>query len=329
MDKVKWGVLGTGRIANTFAAALRETEGAELFAAASRSIEKAEAFAAEYGFEKAYGSYEELVSDSDVDIVYIATPMASHYHDAMLCLNAGKNVLCEKSVTLNTVQLEELLALAKSRGLFFMEAMWMKCRPFYLRAREWVSSGRIGDVLSVTADFSNHVPYSPGDRLFRPDCGGGALLDLTVYPLTLFADILGGAPVKTVSSADIREGIDFSNSVTLRYPGGAFAKSECGFERQLDNAAAIHGSAGSILFGNCFFCSGEVTLVDGSGRCIDEFSEPEGINGYTYEISEAQGCIREGRLESPLVPHSSTLAVMRIMDECRRQWGLVFPGEDA
>lgn len=326
MDKIKWGVLGTGHIANKFAAALRETEGAVLCAAASRTLQKAQDFAAKYGFEKAYGSYEELAADSDIDAVYIATPMASHYEDAMLCLNAGRNVLCEKSVTLNVSQLEEILALAREKGLFFMEAMWMKCRPFYLKAKEWISSGRIGQIRYIKADFSNFVPYAPENRLFRPDCGGGALLDLGVYPLTMIEDILG-EPSGTVSAANIRDGIDLSESIILRYPGNVYAAAESGFEMPLRNNAVIAGTDALIGFGDWFHCSGKVYLIERDGNFAEEFSDPEGVDGYSYEIAEVQRCLREGLAESPLVPHSGTLAVMRIMDECRRQWGLVFPSE--
>ena len=326
MDKIKWGVLGTGRIAETFAAALRETEGTVLYAAGSRTLRKAQSFAEKNGFEKAYGSYEELVSDSAVDTVYIATPMASHFGDAMLCLNAGKNVLCEKSVTLNSSQLEALIALAREKGLFFMEAMWTKCRPFYLKAKEWISSGKIGQVRCIKADFSNFVPFSPDDRLFRPDCGGGALLDLAVYPLTMAADILG-EPAEIVSAADIRGGIDLGESIILRYPGGVFASADCGFEIPLRNNAVIAGTDALISFGDWFHCSGKVSLTDRNGNIIEEFSDPENVNGYSYEIAEVQRCLRTGLAESPLVPLSGTLAVMRIMDECRRQWGLSFPDE--
>ena len=144
-SKIRWGIIGTGRIAHAFAKALTGCADAVPYAAASRSVQKAEDFAAECGFQKAYGSYAELAQDPDVDVVYIATPMSAHYHDAKLCLANGRNVLCEKSVTLNAAQLEELLGLAKQNGLFFMEAMWMKCRPVYRRAMEWVRSGRIGN----------------------------------------------------------------------------------------------------------------------------------------------------------------------------------------
>ena len=326
MNSIKWGIIGTGRIAHTFADALRQTENACLKAVASRSLEKAQDFAGKYGFEKAYGSYRELAHDPDVDVVYIATPMASHYDDTILCLNSGKNVLCEKSVSLNSGQLSEMHSLAKSKSLFFMEAMWMKCRPVFLKAKEWTDTGKIGEIRYIKADFSNFVPFDQNDRLFRPDCGGGALLDLAVYPLTLTHAFLG-FPDEIISNADVRNGVDLSNSIILRYNSGAFASLDSGFEMQLSNNAVIAGTEGNISFGNWFHCTDQVTLTDIYGNVLENFICENDINGYEYEIREVQRCLTEGLPESPLVPHSGTADVMRIMDECRRQWRLVFPGE--
>ena len=246
MEKFKWGVIGTGKIAHTFATALKHCERAELCGVASRTSEKAKAFADEFGFENYYGSYADFAENCNAEIVYIATPMASHFADAKLCIENGKNVLCEKSLTLNSTQTEELLALAKEKGVFFMEAMWMKCRPVYRKMKEWIASGLIGSIEYIKADFSNFIPYNENDRLFRADCGGGCLLDLGIYPLTLAHDLLG---------------------------------------------------------------------------------MPDEINGYEYEVDEVHRCLEEGLLESPLVPHSDTIEVMKLMDECRKQWGMKFPNE--
>ena len=328
MMNIKWGIIGIGRIAHTFVNALLSNEVAVPYAAASRSLEKAIKFADGSGCAQAYGSYEELAADPMVDAVYIATPMAAHYENVKLCLNAGKNVLCEKSVTLNTAQLEELLELADKKGLFFMEAMWTKCRPTYLKAKEWVKSGRIGEIRYIKADFSNTVHYEPNDRLFRPECGGGALLDLSVYPLTLAVDFLGNSPDEIISTAHIGiDGVDLTNSIILRYKNGASASMTCGFEAPLRNNAMISGTEGIILFDDWFFCSDGITLLDRSCNKVERFITDNDTNGYEYEIREFQRCLREGLTDSPLVPHSGTLAVMRIMDECRRQWGMRFPNE--
>ncbi|HRR76496.1 MAG TPA: Gfo/Idh/MocA family oxidoreductase [Ruminococcus sp.] len=327
MDKIKWGIVGTGRIAHKFAEALNGCEEAELCAVASRSKEKADAFAEESGSREAYGSYEDFAEHSDAEAVYIATPMASHFNDAMLCLEHGKNVLCEKTVTLNSAQLEILLKTADENGLFFMEAMWMKCRPVYLKAKEWAMSGRIGDIRFIKADFSNTVPYDRNDRLFRPDCGGGALLDLAVYPVTLAADFLGNEPSEIISNAHIKDGIDLSNTIIMRYPDGSYAAADSGFELTLRNNAVISGTKGMIVFGDGFFYANDITLYDENRRPVECFSCKDRINGYEYEIREFCRCLSHGLTNSTLVPRSGTVSVMRILDVCRRQWGLKFPQE--
>ena len=327
MDNFNWGIIGTGKIAATFAQTLADVEGANLYAAASRTEKKARNFAEKFGFEKSCGSYAELAADRNIDAVYIATPMASHYADAKLCLENGLNVLCEKSVTLNTAQLNELLCLAKEKDVFFMEAMWMKCRPAYLKARQWINEGRIGQVKMVKGDFSNICPYDPEDRLFRPDCGGGALLDLAVYPLTLAMSILGNEPSEIIANMDLCRGIDLSDSIILRYPNGTYASIFAGFELALRNNALISGTEGTIVFGDWFHCTCDVVLYDRSGNELERFGQPNYSTGYEYEVEEVQRCLSAGEKESSLVPHSGTLAVMKVMDQCRKLCGLTFPQE--
>ena len=326
MNKYKWGVIGTGKIAHTFATALMNCENAELCASASRTEEKAKRFAEEFGFLKYYGSYREFAEKSDAEIVYIATPMASHFDDAWLCLENGKNVLCEKSLALNTAQTEKLIAFAKEKGLFFMEAMWMKCRPVYRKMKDWIASGLIGDIEYIKADFSNFIPYDENDRLFRADCGGGCLLDLGIYPITLTHDLLG-VPDDITSSAHIMHGIDMSNSILFRYKNGAFSSMDNGFEIQLRNNAIISGTKGFITLGNWFHCTEEGILYNRNGKEIERFVRKDDINGYEYEIAELHSCLDVGLKESPLVPHSDTIAVMKLMDECRAQWGMKYPNE--
>ena len=326
MKKYKWGVIGTGKIAHTFAAALKHCENAELCAVASRTDEKAKKFADEFGFSEYYGSYRKFAEKSGAEIVYIATPMASHFDDAWLCLENGRNVLCEKSLTLNTAQTEKLLAFAKEKELFFMEAMWMKCRPVYRKMKEWIASGLIGDIEYIKADFSNFIPYDENDRLFRADCGGGCLLDLGIYPITLTHDLLG-VPDDIISSAHMMYGIDMSNSIIFRYKNGAFSSMDNGFEIQLRNNAIISGTKGFITLGNWFHCTDEGILYDRNGKEVERFVRKDDINGYEYEIAEVNSCLDVGLKESPLVPHSDTIAVMKLMDECRAQWGMKFPNE--
>lgn len=328
MEKIRWGILGTGRIARSFSEAINGCDDAEAYAAASRSEKKAEAFAKDFGYKKYYGSYEQLAADPDIDIIYIATPMSSHYDDVMMCLRRDKPVLCEKSVSVNARQLDDMITLAHEKKLFFMEAMWMKCRPAFLKARELVRSGKIGSVTCVKADFCNDVPYDENDRLFRPDCGGGALLDLGVYVITFAADFLGYYPREIISGARIGAGgVDFGNSVMLKYDGAAYAELSTGFDFTCRNNATVYGTEGSVRFGDYFFCTNEISLCDKYGNVTEKFTFKNEINGYEYELREAQRCLREGLAESPLVPHSETAAVMDIMDECRRSWGLRYPFE--
>ena len=326
MDKIRWGIIGTGKIAHTFAEALAGTEDAELLAVASRTQEKARAFADKFGFSRAYGSYRELAEDNDIDVIYIATPMASHYGDSKLCISNGRNVLCEKSLALNAAQTEEILGYAAEKGVFFMEAMWMKCRPVFLKVMEWIKTGKIGEPNWIKADFSNYIPYDENDRLFRADCGGGALLDLGVYPLT-FADAIFGVPDEIISCAQLRDGVDINDSIILKYSGGKYLSSDNGFQLQLSNNALVSGSAGYITMGNWFHCTSEASLFNNEHKEIEKFvCEPE-INGYEYEIREVHRCLRQGLRESPLVPHEETLRIMKVMDECRKQWGMKFPEE--
>ncbi len=326
MKKYRWGIIGTGRIARQFAAALKGCADAELYAVGSRSIGKAESFAAEFGFERSYGSYAELAEDDNIDIIYIATPMASHYEDSLLCIKNGRNVLCEKSIALNSTQLSEMIAAAGDKGVFFMEAMWTKCRPTFLKALEWIKNGCIGDVKYIKADFCNLMPYNENDRTFIYECGGGALLDLGVYPITFAAAILGDEPDEIISYAHMAHKVDMSNSITLKY-GDSVAVLQSGFEVQNTNRALIAGDKGAIVLGDWFHCTTQAWLYDADMNEIEYSEIPVDVNGYEYEIYEAHRCLSAGMKESSLVPLSSTAAVMRIMDKCRRDWGMYYPGE--
>lgn len=323
-----WGIMATGGIANTFAKAVNYVEGANLYAAASRSLEKAEQFAKEYGVEKAYGSYEDLVQDEKVDIIYIATPMNCHYENVKLCLEYGKNVLCEKAITLNAEQLKELIALAKEKNLFFMEAMWTKCLPAFRKAKEWVEAGKIGEVQMVKADFCNQVPYQEDSRLFRKDLGGGAILDLGVYPISLATSFLGTKPKNIISNARMGQSdVDFDCGIMLQYDN-AFAVLTCGFDIFCQNNATIVGSKGSISFADWFFNTTQVKLFNSNSELLEEVSLPHECNGYEYEIIEAQRCLDANLKESIIVPLSDTLDIMNIMDTCRKDWGLTYPEEE-
>lgn len=322
-----WGIMATGKIAHSFAKAVNYVPDAKLYACASRTEEKAKEFGALYGAEKAYGSYEQLAADPNVDIIYIASPMSCHYENVKLCFEHGKNVLCEKSITLNTSQLDELISIAKEKDLFFMEAMWMKCQPAFLKAREWFSQGRIGEIKAIRADFSNSNEFDPNDRLFRPELGGGALLDTGVYPISLITAFLGFEPVEIQSSVNIGGlGVDMDEAVIMQYKN-AYASFVAGFDVENDNRATIVGDKGRIAFGTWFFFTETVRLYDENGRLVEESNTPHLCNGYEYEIMEAQKCMAEGLKESRLNPLSETRAIMKIMDSLRKSWGFSYDGE--
>ncbi|MGN0675367.1 MAG: Gfo/Idh/MocA family protein [Oscillospiraceae bacterium] len=329
MPKItNWGILATGKIAHTFAKAVNSVPDARLYACASRNVQKAEKFGSLYGAEKFYGSYEELVDDPNVDIVYVASPMSCHYENVKLCFEHNKNVLCEKSITLNSAQLEELISTAREKKLFFMEAMWMKCMPAFLKAKEWVSEGKIGEIKAIRADFSNPVEFDPDDRLFRPELGGGALLDLGVYPISFIAAFLGFEPEEMMSSANIGGlGVDMDEAVIMKYKN-AYASLVSGFDIENENRAVIVGTEGRIAFDPWFFCTGTVRLYDKNGKLAEESITPHLCNGYEYEIMEAQRCIAASLKESILNPLSDTAGVMKLMDRLRKDWDFYYPEEN-
>ena len=322
-----WGIMATGKIAHTFAKAVNSVEDAKLYACASRTQEKAEEFGKLYGAEKSYGSYEQLAADPNVDIIYVASPMSCHYENVKLCFEHGKNVLCEKSITLNISQLEELISIAKEKDLFFMEAMWMKCLPAFLKAKEWFSAGKIGEIKAIRADFSNPVEFDESDRLFRPDLGGGALLDLGVYPISLITAFLGFEPTEINSSVNMGGlGVDMDEAVIMKYKN-AYASFVAGFDIENENRAVIVGDKGRIAFDPWFFCTSVVRLYDKEGKLVEESVTPHLCNGYEYEIMECQKCMAEGLKESRLNPLSETKAIMKIMDSLRKSWGFSYAEE--
>lgn len=327
MDKIRWGIMATGRIAATFADAVNYVEDAELYACASRDEDRAKAFAEKFGVKKYYGDYGMLADDENVDVIYIASPMAQHYEQAKMCLLKGKNVLCEKTITLNGSQLAELIDIAEKQNVFFMEAMWMKFLPAFLKAKEWVKDGGIGIPKMIKCDFSNLCPFNAEDRLFKSSLGGGCLLDLGVYPITLACEFLGYEPADIISNAYIgKSGVDFDASIILKYDD-SFAHLTAGFDIECQNPAFVIGDKGRIRFGNWFFCTDEVMLYDDDGHLLEHFKKPHLKNGYEFEIMEVHECLKQGKKQSNINSLYHTTATMKIMDECRKQWGLRFDGE--
>ena len=323
---IKWGILGTGGIASAFAKDLAFAKNTEKTAVGSRTRESATKFAEEHGVSRAYGSYEELVQDSDVDAIYIATPHPFHKENVLACLRAGKAVLCEKPFTMNSGELEEIIQFARDKKLFLMEAMWTRFLPPIVKAREWIDSGKIGEVLLVKADFGFRAPWDPEWRLLNPALGGGALLDVGIYPVSFAAMIFGTNPEKILSSAHIGEtGVDEQFSIIMSYPSGKTATLNGALRVGLTNEAYIHGTEGYIRIPS--FHSAKSATLYKDGKEVEAFKDDRKSAGYAFEIDEAGRCLNQGLLESSVIPLDESLEIMKLMDEIRGQWGLKYPFE--
>ena len=328
---VRWGVLATGGIAARFTEDLLGMPDAEVVAVASRTDASAKVFAERFGIARAYGSWAELVADDEIDVVYVATPHSAHREAAGLALEAGKHVLCEKAFTLNAPQAEELVALARARGLFLMEAMWTYCNPVIRRMTELVRDGAIGEIRTVQADFGFAGAFGAGHRLLDPALGGGALLDLGVYPVS-FAHLLLGEPDRVQADALLSpEGVDLNTGMLLGWSGsgGATALLACSLVGDHATTASVTGTAGRIDFPHGFFHP-ERFVLHRPGREPEEFDSgpgPQGLSGLQYEAAEVMRAVRAGETESPLVPLDGSLAVMRTLDAVRDRIGVRYAAD--
>jgi len=328
-ESVRWGILATGGIAAAFTADLVDLPDAEVVAVASRTEASAKAFAERFGIERAYGDWGALAEDADVDVVYVATPHSAHRAAAGLCLEAGRNVLCEKAFTLNAREAQELVALARARGSFLMEAMWMYCNPLVRRLKELVDGGAIGEVRHVQADFGLAGPFPPTHRLRDPRQGGGALLDLGVYPVS-FAHLLLGEPSDIVARAALSdEGVDLQTGALLSWESGALASVHCSIVGGTATSASVTGSQGRIDIPYGFFFPDRFVLHR-DGRDPEEFTADPADgprNSLRHEAREVMRALRAGERESALVPLEGTLAVMRTLDAIRDRIGVRYPAE--
>ena len=327
---IGWGILATGKIAHSFCRDLALVPDGHVAAVGSRRSDAAETFAAEFGGTP-YGSYEEMVADPGVDVVYVATPHVRHAADARLALDAGKAVLCEKPLTLDAATGEALLAEARQRGLFLMEAMWMACHPTVRKVKALLEDGSHGRVGQLVADLGFTVRTPPTDRMLDPALGASALLDMGIYPLTL-AHLLLGPPARTAAVAQLSDGgIDLSVAISLAWESGATAALTASMTAWTPRTATVATDRGRFDVAADFHYPTRVTFTpyDSSGAGPAEPVEPDepviGI-GYGNEVAEVHRCLREGLLESPLVPPAQTLTVLRQMDAIREQVGVRFPG---
>ena len=330
--RLRWGIAATGGIARSFAADLPLSAGGELVAVASRSAGRAQEFAAaaprrEDGpVPRAHGSYAELFADPEVDVVYVATPHSAHHEVALAAVEAGKHVLVEKAFTLTGAEAREVVAAARARGVFACEAMWARWQPGVVRLRELLDAGRIGQVRHVTASFGFALRFDPAHRLYDPALGGGALLDLGIYPLS-FASMLLGAPEEVRATGVVGStGVDEAVTTACRHPGGGLSTGLATLRASVPAAAVVSGSEGRVVVAEPFFRP-PLLRVERDGAEPEEVAISWEGGGYQFEADEVERCLRAGLLESPAMPLAETVALMDAMDEVRRQLGVRYPQE--
>lgn len=318
-------ILGAGNIASSMAITLQPLKGVTCYAVASRDKKKARAFADKYGFVEAYGSYTEMLSDPNVQLVYIATPHSHHYEHIKMCLNYGKHVLCEKAFTANAQQAEEVLRMAEERGLLLTEAIWTRYMPMRDTINNVIRSGVIGNPTSLSANLG--YPLEHVERMVSPELAGGALLDLGVYTLN-FASMVFGDDIAGISAECIKydSGVDAQETIMLRYGDGKMASLYATMLAQTDRRGVINGTNGYIEVENINNPE-SVKVYNLERRLIAEYIAPTQITGYEYEVKAAIDAINEGRIECPEMPHSETIRMMRLMDMIRKVWGIIYPFE--
>ncbi|MFI5047738.1 MAG: Gfo/Idh/MocA family protein [Acidimicrobiia bacterium] len=325
VDRIRWGIAATGGIARGFAAGLAELDDAETVAVASRTVERAEAFGGEFGIPNRHASYEALAADPDVDIVYVASPHSRHETDTLLFLEAGKSVLCEKPFAINAQQASRMIDAARSRGLFLMEAIWSRFLPSYVALRRILDDRVIGEPLVVEADFGLRFPKDPAHRLFDLALGGGALLDLGIYPLQLASLVLGPPEDARAVGFVGDTGADEQVAAVLSHQGGALALVQAATQVNLSCTARISGTDGSIDLPAMMHCPNRLTVTTGAG--VEEIDAPIVGQGLRYQVTEVHRCLRDGLTESPTMPLAETLALAATMDRIRAEIGVRYPGE--
>lgn len=329
--KIGWGLIGTGGICGAMSHALAQLPDARLVAVGSRTPERAQAFAARRAHEhrdiRAHGSYEALVNDPEVDVVYVGTPHTDHAASAALALRAGKAVLCEKPFTLTQPEALALVQLARERRVFLMEAMWTRFVPAVAQARRWVQDGAIGEPLAVLADFGlPFADFPPEHRVLNRQLGGGALLDLGIYPLSLASFMLGPVASAQARAQLAKSGVDLHTAFSLTHANGAFTQALCSFATATAARATVLGREGRIELQPPFYRAHQVTIKR-HGAEPQTLELPHVGEGYSHQIDEVHRCLRAGALESAVMPLDESVALMQWMDTMRAQLGVHYPGE--
>jgi predicted dehydrogenase len=317
---IRWGILATGGIAHTFATdlgLLSGAEAAEIVAVGSRTKSAAEAFGAEFGIPNRHGSYQDLVDDPEVDVVYVATPHPAHHAATLMCIEAGKAVLCEKPFTMNAAEAEEVIAAARARGTFVMEAMWPRFHPHMTRVREILAEGTLGEIVSVTAEHGHWFPRDPEHRLFNRALGGSALLDLGIYGISFASMVLGPPARMTVVSDPAFTGVDAQTTVVFQYEGGQQAIATGNTYARTPKVAAINGTEARIEIAGPFLRPTTFRVIHRDGAILETFDEWHEGMGLRHEAAEVARCLREGLQESPIMPLDETLSIMKTVDAIR------------
>ena len=322
---MKWGILATGTIAKKFAATVNQMKdsGESLAAVGSRREEPAKAFAEEYGIPKYYSSYEELAADPEVEAIYIATPNNFHYENCIMCLNAGKHVLCEKPFTTSAEEAEKLYQMAEEKGLFIMEAFWIRFLPLYGHLQKLLSQEIIGPIRHIRCEYGFLAKGARKERKFDSNLGGGALLDIGIYNLGFLHMVMGTEPASLQSQVHINEyGTDDFSTIQLSYPGGCTAYCAQSIGMVMDRQAVIFGDKGTIAFSDYQHAETmSIRLYDGEEYTV---KAPFKINGFEYQIEEVSRCVAEGKCSSDRFTPEDSLAVLRLMDQIRESWGMKF-----
>lgn len=323
---IKWGIIGAGWISGKFVSDLVHAQGAEVVAVAARTLASAEKFAAKHNIAKAYGSYEELASDAEIDIVYIGTIHPVHKDHMLLCLRAGKSVLCEKPFTMTAAEAEEVARCAEEHGVFLMEAMWTRFLAPMRQVRAWLAEGRIGEVRLVKADFGFDAGWNPDGRLLDPDKGGGALLDAGIYPISFASMIFGEQPKEIKSHVHIGEtGVDEQFSLLFEYEGGGTAQLNAAVRLSMANDAYVFGTKGYIHIPH--FLMAKTAKLHIHRQETVEHTDHRTAEGYAFEAEEAMNSLRNGKKQSEVMPVAETVAIMDTLDRIRGQWNLRYPFE--
>jgi predicted dehydrogenase len=326
VQPIRWGILGTGWIANEFAQGLTKLADAELVAVGSRTVESAQRFGEQYGVPHRHASYQALASDAEVDVVYVATPNPLHKEHSLLCLESGKPVLCEKPFALNAGEAQEIIQRARQKKLFLMEAMWTRFFPLMGKVRALVNEGEIGEVQMLMAGLCIQFDFDPADRRYALALGGGALLDLGVYPLSC-ASMIMGPPFKITTMAHLGEtGVDEQAGIVLGYDQGRISTLYTSIRVDSPVEATLLGTKGQIRVHPWWIRPNKLTLSV-AGQEATTIEMPFDGNGYQFEAAEVMDCLRANRLESDLMPLDETHSILQTMDAIRAQWGLTYPME--